>query len=179
MIYQILGFALSFGIPLIGISYCYYRVFREVSRQNNQMRKISKPPKEGPINNKIKTDIGGFKTDVKAIKTIGIVVAMFVACWLPFFAVDLINGFCNCVENKYLITFVKIIHHTNSALNPLVYVWYNKKYREALVTAVNNFARHHGLDFVVEYLHYRAESRMTETSSGEEERKEKIVFLRS
>ena len=136
--YQLLIFMVSFAVPLIGIFYCYMRMFKEVSRQQNQV-KISP----------IKTCI---VMDIKAIKTIAIVVFAFFICWCPFFVLVLANGFCKCVTNAKLINLVKFMHYSNSTVNPIIYVWYNKQYRQSFLAASRKFAQYHGAEIVVAFM---------------------------
>ena len=65
----------------------------------------------------------------------------------------LVNGFCGCVRNGHLITLVKFMHYSNSAFNPLVYVWYNEQYRKAFLRTVTKFAHKRGAEVVLALLH--------------------------
>ena len=116
-------------------------MFKEVARQQNETPKIASPQQKSRLS-----------TDVKAIKTIAIVVVAFFLCWCPFFVVVLVNGFCKCVSNEHLIVLVKVMHYSNSALNPIIYVWHNTQYRKAFVTALTKFAHLYGAEFVVTFL---------------------------
>ena len=138
--YQILVFLVSFAIPLAGISYCYIRMLREVTRQQIQLP-------QGQLKQRCQLAV-----DLKALKTIAIVVIVFVICWCPFFVIVLVNGFCKCVRNEHLVIFVKILHYTNSALNPVIYVWYNKQYRKAFICALTKLANQHNAEFLVAFL---------------------------
>ena len=138
--YQIMVFLVCFALPLAGISYCYICMFREVTRQQNQLP-------QGQLKQRCQLAV-----DFKAIKTIAIVVIVFVICWCPFFAIVIVNGFCKCVRNEHLIIFVKILHYTNSALNPVIYVWYNKEYRKAFICALTKLANQHNAEFLIAFL---------------------------
>ena len=139
--YQLLVILVCFMLPVFGISYCYFYIFKEVARLQGQLRKDQKQRQKNK-----------FAVEIKAIKTIAIVVVMFSVCWCPFFVVIVVNGFCKCVKNKQLITFVKIMHYSNSALNPIIYVWYNKQYRKGLLTALAKCAYNNGADSIVPFL---------------------------
>ena len=160
--YQLLVFFSSFVLPLTGISYCYFHVFKEVSRQQHRILGGQPLP-----------DSAGSPADVKAIRTIAIVILMFVICWCPFFIVVLVNGFCNCVTNMYLISFVKIMHYSSSALNPVIYVWRNTGYRKAFITALNKFAHQREAGFLVSLL-----TEKPRTGEGINKKTGKIVLMR-
>ena len=167
--YQLLVFTVSFVIPLSGIFYCYYRMFREGERQRGMpaARQISHISITG------KTSL-----DTKVIKTIAIVVMMFVLCWMPLFVVDLYNSFCdNCVRNHYLLTSINVMHYSSSVLNPIIYVWYNKQYRQAFVSVLTKFAHAHGAEFVVVFLNNNNTFNIGGGNRGN--KTQKVVLMRS
>ena len=84
---------------------------------------------------------------------IAILIVVFIVCWCPFSMLVLVNGFCGCVRNGHLITLVKFMHYSNSAFNPLVYVWYNEQYRKAFLRTVTKFAHKRGAEVVLALLH--------------------------
>ena len=147
--YQLLVFLVSFVIPVYIICHCYFYMFREVTRQHQSHSQQH----------------GQSAADIKAMKTIAIVVIGFVICWCPFFVVVLVNGFCRCITNDHLITFIKVLHYTNSALNPVIYVWYNKEFRKAFISAFTKFANQHNADFVVTFLNKNARREARSSSS--------------
>uniref|UniRef100_A0A061QLN0 Putative octopamine receptor n=1 Tax=Cupiennius salei TaxID=6928 RepID=A0A061QLN0_CUPSA len=72
-----------------------------------------------------------FRTEAKATKTVGIIVGGFILCWLPFFTVYLIMGFCgNCIPELLFKVFF-YLGYCNSALNPLIYGMVSKDFRFA------------------------------------------------
>lgn len=72
-----------------------------------------------------------FRTEAKATKTVGIIVGGFILCWLPFFTVYLIMGFCgSCIPNLLFKVFF-YLGYCNSAINPLIYGMVSKDFRFA------------------------------------------------
>ena len=69
----------------------------------------------------------------KAARTLGIIMGAFVLCWLPFFiwylAVTLCGEACYCPDIVVEVLFW--IGYFNSTLNPLIYAYFNKDFREA------------------------------------------------
>ncbi|XP_015523836.1 octopamine receptor beta-2R isoform X1 [Neodiprion virginianus] len=73
------------------------------------------------------------KREHKAARTLGIIMGTFILCWLPFFlwyvTMSLCGPTCYCPDIVIAILFW--IGYTNSALNPLIYAYFNRDFREA------------------------------------------------
>uniref|UniRef100_T1EHI3 G-protein coupled receptors family 1 profile domain-containing protein n=1 Tax=Helobdella robusta TaxID=6412 RepID=T1EHI3_HELRO len=69
----------------------------------------------------------------KAAKTLGIIMGAFLFCWLPFFIWYLSTTLCGvkCDTPKEVISLLFWIGYVNSALNPLIYAFFNRDFREA------------------------------------------------
>ena len=68
----------------------------------------------------------------RAAKTLGIIVGCFILCWLPFFMIALIKPLCRtCQFNTILTGIITWLGYLNSALNPIIYTFFNKDFRLA------------------------------------------------
>lgn len=104
----------SFFLPLAVMLVMYARIYL-IARY--QARRIGK----------------NYANDIKAAKTIAVVIGVFTCCWLPFFIVLLLyahHGFLFPVPPEvYFVT--KWLEYLNSCLNPIIYTCLNRTYRRA------------------------------------------------
>lgn len=134
----------GFFVPLVVIvcAYCYiFKIamehFRAISRLTTQV--IPSAPKRNENHQTL------YKQQLKATKTLAIVVGAFVICWLPTFIILLVQTWCQtCFSTHHHpelsgvfyfinITFVYTLPNINSAINPFIYVVFSKDLRQAFI----------------------------------------------
>lgn len=68
----------------------------------------------------------------RAARTLGIIMGVFVVCWLPFFLMYVIIPFCpTCCPSHKLKNFITWLGYINSVLNPVIYTIFNLDFRRA------------------------------------------------
>ncbi|KAJ7390741.1 hypothetical protein OS493_022824 [Desmophyllum pertusum] len=72
-----------------------------------------------------------YATDIKAAKTIAVVIGGFVICWLPFFIVVLLYANNPGIQVINFLNVAKWLEYLNSCLNPVIYTCLNRTYRNA------------------------------------------------
>lgn len=79
-----------------------------------------------------KRSISKMRREHKAAKTLGVIMGCFILCWLPFFLWYVSTAMCeDCPCPDVVVEIVFWIGYFNSGLNPLIYAYFNKEFREA------------------------------------------------
>lgn len=101
----------SFFLPLLAMLVMYTRIYL-VARY--QAKRIGR----------------NYASDIKAAKTIAVVIGSFVICWLPFFMVVLSWAAFAPLPTTFF-NIAKWLEYLNSCLNPIIYTCLNRTYRNA------------------------------------------------
>ncbi|XP_018362242.1 PREDICTED: octopamine receptor beta-3R-like [Trachymyrmex cornetzi] len=81
----------------------------------------------------IRQQTKSWRAEHKAARTLGIIMGAFLLCWLPFFLWYLITSLCGeaCYCPDTVVSVLFWIGYFNSALNPLIYAYFNRDFRDA------------------------------------------------
>lgn len=71
------------------------------------------------------------KGNSHAIKTLGIIMGLFIACWLPFFVLAFVAPICGerCDIPHWVWGLLTWLGYTNSCFNPVIYAMFNREFR--------------------------------------------------
>lgn len=88
---------------------------------------------------------------LKATKTIAIVLGIFIFSWFPFFVISLTFNYCKLcfspihfpaqLKTAITVTFVYVLPVSNSAVNPIIYTCFNETFRSAFVQIFKKITR--------------------------------------
>jgi len=71
----------------------------------------------------------------RVARTMAVIMAAFVVCWLPFFAIYVLFPFCGdaCSDavGERFVTFIVWLGYINSTINPIIYTVFNIDFRRA------------------------------------------------
>ncbi|ESO10141.1 hypothetical protein HELRODRAFT_72925 [Helobdella robusta] len=142
-LYGIVSSLISFWIPTIVMLFTYQKIFNEAKRQVEQIENITnllsafqaemKNQAAAALQQQTNNENRRIKREHKAAKTLGIIMGVFLGCWLPFFIWYLTDSICReqCNTPKVFISFLFWVGYANSALNPLIYAFFNREFRGA------------------------------------------------
>nr|CAA74971.1 D1A4 Dopamine receptor [Cyprinus carpio] len=145
--YAISSSLISFYIPVAIMLVTYTRIYRIAQKQ---IRRISALERAAESAKNRHSSMGNnasmesessfkmsFKRETKVLKTLSVIMGVFVCCWLPFFVLNCMVPFCNpnegsdffCISSTTFDVFVWF-GWANSSLNPIIYA-FNAGFRKA------------------------------------------------
>lgn len=138
-IYAVISSTTSFYIPLLVMAVAYVRIFRIAQKQAREIKQlevtyadVTPTPDADLTVDKVRRRSKRLQRDSKAIKTLGTLMGLFCVSWLPFFLMYLILPFCeNCNVPKEAESFITWLGYVNSGINPCVYAYLNRDFRQA------------------------------------------------
>uniref|UniRef100_A0A672HV72 Trace amine-associated receptor 13c-like n=1 Tax=Salarias fasciatus TaxID=181472 RepID=A0A672HV72_SALFA len=116
---------ISFIGPVTVIAILYVRIFVVAVSQARAMRShIKDVTLQGSVRITVK------KSEVKAARTLGVVVVVFLICVCPYFCVTLSGD--DAVVSASSAAFVMCLFYVNSCLNPLIYAFFYPWFRNCI-----------------------------------------------
>lgn len=124
--------------------YCYaqkhVKSIRAVTRpgeiaeqKQNRYRSIRRPraPKKFKVRHLAHHSSPYHVSDHKAAITVGVIMGVFLICWVPFFCVNIVAAFCKTCIGGQTFKVLSWLGYSNSAFNPIIYSIFNTEFREA------------------------------------------------
>ncbi|XP_076616433.1 D(5)-like dopamine receptor [Chaetodon auriga] len=145
--YAISSSLISFYIPVVIMVGTYTRIFRIAQTQIRRISSLERAAGPRAQNQRHRASTHdesslktSFKRETKVLKTLSIIMGVFVFCWLPFFVLNCVVPFCDldklgeppCVSDTTFSIFVWF-GWANSSLNPVIYA-FNADFRKAFST---------------------------------------------
>ncbi|KAF6081000.1 dopamine receptor D1 [Phyllostomus discolor] len=150
--YAISSSLISFYIPVAIMIVTYTRIYRIAQKQIRRISALERAavhakncqaaPGAGKPAECVQPDSSfktSFKRETKVLKTLSVIMGVFVCCWLPFFVLNCMVPFCGsgetqpfCIDSLTFDVFVWF-GWANSSLNPIIYA-FNADFRKAFST---------------------------------------------
>ncbi|XP_062857001.1 D(1) dopamine receptor [Trichomycterus rosablanca] len=141
--YAISSSLISFYIPVAIMIVTYTQIYRIAQKQIRRISALERAAESAKIRHDSMTSNSNtdsessfkmsFKRETKVLKTLSIIMGVFVCCWLPFFILNCMVPFCEqnfpCISPTTFDIFVWF-GWANSSLNPIIYA-FNADFRKA------------------------------------------------
>ena len=127
-------FSLSFiffAVPLTVVTLCYFWIFKVAKKQASRIK-----GENLQNSNEMNCPVRAVRNH-KAIKTIGLVLGVFIVSWMPSLVLSVVyyvTASDKCFANKLVLVWpwLNAVALTSSAINPWIYFFRNGEFREAL-----------------------------------------------
>uniref|UniRef100_A0A4W3ISK1 Adrenoceptor alpha 1D n=1 Tax=Callorhinchus milii TaxID=7868 RepID=A0A4W3ISK1_CALMI len=126
--YALFSSLLSFYLPLMVILVMYFRIYVVARRTTKSLEAGNKGQQ---FRSSLSMRLLKFSREKKAAKTLGIVVGVFILCWLPFFIVLPLVTFCRRLKCFFKVIFW--LGYFNSCINPIIYPCSSKEFKRAFI----------------------------------------------
>ncbi|XP_055616919.1 dopamine receptor 1 isoform X1 [Toxorhynchites rutilus septentrionalis] len=147
--YAVVSSCISFYVPCVVMIGIYCRLYCYAQKHVKSIRAVTRPgeisekryrsirrPK--PNKNKLKlrqlaqqASSPYHVSDHKAAITVGVIMGVFLVCWVPFFCVNIIAAFCKTCIGPQTFKVLSWLGYSNSAFNPIIYSIFNTEFRAA------------------------------------------------
>ncbi|KAF3693818.1 5-hydroxytryptamine receptor 4 [Channa argus] len=140
--------AISFFIPMGFMLFAYGKIFIAAQKQarwihaiehHTQQLQMNQSPMRRNSTRQVQAHVERFslKKESKAVKTLGLIMGVFVFCWLPFFSLNMIHPLKGYSISTLVLEASTWLGYANSSLNPFLYVLFNKNYRHLFVAMLD------------------------------------------
>ncbi|XP_062387064.1 somatostatin receptor type 5-like [Sardina pilchardus] len=117
----------GFFLPLVVISLCYLLIVVKIRSSGKKVHATSTKRR---------------KSERKVTRMVIIVVAVFVFCWFPFYALNILNVTITMPqEPKGLFYFLVLLAYTNSCANPIIYGFMSENFKRGFRKALCRSSR--------------------------------------
>ncbi|XP_061072437.1 trace amine-associated receptor 13c-like [Conger conger] len=121
--WSVIDFIIVFFLPCSMIIIIYLKIFIIATKQANKIRSVRKCPQ---INSSM-------ASERKAAKTLGVLVAVFLLCLVPYYASTLINVYLRNRSVHLKISIPESLVYLNSSINPIIYAlfypWFQRSFK--------------------------------------------------
>ncbi|XP_077473717.1 trace amine-associated receptor 9-like [Stigmatopora argus] len=119
---SVFDLVVTFVLPLCVIVTLYGKVFMVALSQARALRShVARATASQPHPMRVK------KSELKAARTLGILVVVFLLCFCPYYCVALAGD-----GSPFSASFVLNVYYLNSCINPFIYVWFYPWFRRAV-----------------------------------------------
>lgn len=142
--YAIISSSISFYVPCIIMVALYTRLFLYARKHVKNIKSMSKPLNIGGTCSQPNGHHNHHQTGYnpwKAAITLGVIMGVFLICWVPFFSMNIIVAFCKTCDFDLTFKIITWLGYFNSTMNPVIYSIFNTEFREAFQRILIKYMR--------------------------------------
>ncbi|XP_013784900.2 dopamine receptor 1-like isoform X1 [Limulus polyphemus] len=128
-VYAVVSSSISFFVPCVVMIALYGRLYFYAKKHVKSILAVTKPSENKASHSS--QHKSSHLIEHKASITVGIIVGVFLVCWVPFFSVNIIAAFCKSCISDLVWKSLTWLGYFNSALNPVIYSIFNAEFRNA------------------------------------------------
>ncbi|XP_037079131.1 dopamine receptor 1-like [Pollicipes pollicipes] len=132
-LYAVVSSSISFYMPCMVMLAIYSKLYLYAKRHVESIKALSKPVTFGTIDGVAPPPACNrcHVSEGKAATTVGIIVGVFLVCYVPFFCVNIVAAFCKTCIPRLAFQTLSWFGYSNSSFNPIIYSIFNVEFREA------------------------------------------------
>ncbi|XP_034255386.1 dopamine receptor 1-like [Thrips palmi] len=145
--YAVVSSCISFYVPCVVMLGIYCRLYCYAQKHVKNIRAVTRPlAAQAAAGGGARVGVGGgpslplhlhahstpyHVSDHKAAITVGVIMGVFLVCWVPFFVINIVAAYCkDCIPSS-AFKVLTWLGYSNSAFNPVIYSIFNKEFRYA------------------------------------------------
>ncbi|KAF6028964.1 dop-1 [Bugula neritina] len=121
--YAVISSSISFFLPCLVMVAIYIKMYNLARRHAESIKKTQAYVVQNGSKSKANEN--------KALFTLGMIMGLFLLCWIPFFTVNIVIAFCEKCVPKTVFTAFSWLGYFNSTMNPIIYSKFNADFRDA------------------------------------------------
>jgi hypothetical protein len=136
--YSVVSSVINFVLPTIVMCILYFKIYKVAHAHARRIGRHENASHSAMVYNSTTGTTHrrrSMSKNIKAAKTIAILVSAFLVCWMPYTLISCASILCgrSCHDNtpSEILPLTLLLAYINSALNPFLYAFHNKDFRES------------------------------------------------
>ena len=122
----------NFLLPTVVVCALHFKIYQIAQAHAHHIRRFTTLSENSNGGTPITSERKAISRNIKAAKTVAIIVFTFLICWMPYNLVSLVKGFWVSLKIPWQVQpGLQLLAFANSAMNPFLYAYRNREFRES------------------------------------------------